>query len=51
MDFMKKRRNVSIWLLVALGVGIGFLIKNVKIGLILGLAIGLLAGSLAGGRK
>jgi hypothetical protein len=29
-------------------VGIGFFIKNVKIGLIIGLMLGLLAGGLAG---
>jgi hypothetical protein len=45
-----KKREVAIWFLVVLGVTIGFLIKNVKIGLILGLIIGLLAGSLAGRR-
>jgi len=36
------RRNVSILTLVLIGLGIGYLIKNVKIGLILGLLIGLL---------
>ena len=46
-----KRREVSIWLLVILGVGIGLIIKNVKLGLIVGLVIGLLAGGLASGRK
>lgn len=44
------RRNVSIWFLVILGVAIGFMIKNVEIGLIVGLGIGLLAGSFAGRR-
>lgn len=42
---------MSIWLLVILGVGIGLIIKNVKLGLIVGLVIGLLAGGLASGRK
>jgi len=42
------RRKVGIWFLVILGVAIGFMIKNVKAGLLLGLIIGLLAGSLAG---
>lgn len=36
------RRNVSILTLLIIGLGIGWLIKNVKIGLILGLIIGLL---------
>ena len=46
-----KRRKVSIWFLVILGLAIGYMIKNVEIGLILGLIIGLLGGSLAGGRR
>lgn len=36
------RRNVSILTLLIIGLGVGYLIKNVKIGLILGLIIGLL---------
>jgi uncharacterized membrane protein (UPF0136 family) len=36
------RRNVSILTLLIIGLGVGYLIKNVKIGLILGLVIGLL---------
>ena len=36
------RRNVSILTLLIIGLGIGYLIKNVKIGIILGLVIGLL---------
>jgi uncharacterized membrane protein (UPF0136 family) len=36
------RRNVSILTLLIIGLGIGYLIKNVKIGLILGLIVGLL---------
>jgi hypothetical protein len=36
------RRNVSILTLLVIGIGLGWLIKNVKIGLILGLVIGLL---------
>ena len=36
------RRNVSIFTLLVIGLGVGYLIKNVKIGLILGLIIGLL---------
>jgi uncharacterized membrane protein (UPF0136 family) len=36
------RRNVSILTLLIIGLGVGYLIKNVKVGLILGLVIGLL---------
>jgi hypothetical protein len=36
------RRNVSILTLLIIGLGVGYLIKNVKIGLILGLVIGIL---------
>jgi uncharacterized membrane protein (UPF0136 family) len=36
------RRNVSILTLLIIGLGIGYLIKNVKIGIILGLVIGVL---------
>lgn len=36
------RRNMSILTLLVIGLGLGWLIKNVKIGLILGLIIGLL---------
>ena len=36
------RRNVSIFTLLVIVLGVGYLIKNVKIGLILGLIIGLL---------
>lgn len=36
------RRNVSILTLLVIGIGLGWVIKNVKIGLILGLVIGLL---------
>ena len=36
------RRNVSIFTLLIIGLGVGYLIKNVKIGIIIGLVIGLL---------
>jgi hypothetical protein len=36
------RRNMSILTLLIIGLGVGYLIKNVKVGLILGLVIGLL---------
>jgi hypothetical protein len=40
------RRNVSILTLLVIGIGIGWLIKNVKIGLILGLIIGILISTI-----
>jgi uncharacterized membrane protein (UPF0136 family) len=36
------RRNLSIFTLLVIGLGVGYLIKNVKVGLIIGLIIGLL---------
>jgi hypothetical protein len=36
------RRNVSIFTLLVIGLAIGWMIKNVKIGLIIGLVLGLL---------
>jgi hypothetical protein len=36
------RRNMSIFTILLLGLGLGWLIKNVKIGLIIGLVLGLL---------
>jgi len=36
------RRNMSIFTLLVIGLGVGYIIKNVKIGIILGLVIGLL---------
>jgi hypothetical protein len=36
------RRNVSIFTLLIIGLAVGWMIKNVKIGLIIGLIFGLL---------
>jgi|MGYP000412401549 hypothetical protein len=36
------RRNVSLFTLLLIGLGVGWMIKNVKIGLIIGLVFGLL---------
>jgi len=44
---MQKKRRIGIFTIVAIGVLIGFFLKNVKIGLIIGLLLGLLAGGLA----
>lgn len=48
---MHPRRKISFFLLIIIGVVLGFAIKNIEIGLIIGLAIGLLAGSLIKGSK
>jgi len=48
---MQPRKRIGIVTLLLLGLGIGFFIKNVKVGLIIGLALGLLAGGLISGRK
>jgi hypothetical protein len=40
------RRNMSIFTLLVLGIGLGWLIKNVKVGIILGLVIGLLISTI-----
>jgi hypothetical protein len=48
----QKRRKVSLWFLIALGIGIGLFIKSVKIGLIIGLILGIVATGLSfGGNK
>jgi len=47
---MEKRRTISIWFLVLIGVGIGLVLKNVRAGLLIGLIIGLLTISLVAGR-
>ena len=36
------RRNMSILTILMIGLGLGWMIKNVKIGLIIGLVLGLL---------
>lgn len=47
----KGRRRVSLGFLVITGVVLGFLIKNVKAGLLIGLVLGLLISGLAGMKK
>ncbi|MBV9987107.1 MAG: hypothetical protein JO301_05480 [Chitinophagaceae bacterium] len=44
---MQQRRRMSVITILVLALGIGFLLKNVRIGLIIGLVLGLLAGSLS----
>ncbi len=50
---MQPRKRIGIATLLLIGLGIGFFIKNVKIGLVIGLMLGLLAGGLisGGGRR
>ncbi len=48
---MQPRKRIGIVTLLIIGLGIGFFIKNVKIGLIIGLGLGLLAGGLIGGEN
>lgn len=48
---MHPRRKIGVTTIILIGLGLGFLIKNVKVGLIIGLAIGLLAGGLLSGRR
>ena len=45
------RRDISIGVLIIIGLIIGFLIKRVQVGLIIGLALGLLAAGLISNRK
>jgi hypothetical protein len=42
---MKQRRKISFFMLMLIGLGIGWMLKNVKIGLIVGIVMGLLLTS------
>jgi len=42
---MKQRRKISFFMLLVIGLGIGWMLKNVKIGLIVGIVMGLLLTS------
>ena len=42
----QPRRRIGILTLILIALGIGLLLKNVKLGLIIGLGLGLLAGGL-----
>ncbi len=48
---MEKRRTMTIWFLVILGLAIGFAIENVRAGLLIGLIIGLCTIGLVAGKK
>jgi hypothetical protein len=43
---MHPRKKIGFFTVLLIGVALGFLIKNVKIGLVIGLALGLFAGSM-----
>jgi len=47
----KPRKRIGAITLILIALGIGLLLKNVKIGLIIGLGLGLMAGSLMGNQK
>ncbi len=42
---MKQRRKISFFMLLVIGLGIGWMLKNVKVGLIVGIVMGLLLTS------
>lgn len=50
---MHPRKRIGIVTIILIGLGIGFFIKNVKVGLVIGLMLGLLAGGMisSGNRK
>ena len=48
---MQPRKRMGIVTLLIIGLGIGFFIKNVKIGLIIGLGLGLLVGGMLSSKK
>ncbi len=43
---MQQRRKISFFLLIIIGVVLGFAIKNIEVGMVIGIVIGLLAGGL-----
>lgn len=43
-----NRKRISLGVLVLIGVGLGLIIKNIKVGMIIGLVIGIFISTLAG---
>ncbi|NCI46903.1 hypothetical protein [Sediminibacterium soli] len=48
---MQGRRRVSVLTILLIALAIGFLLKNVRLGLIVGLGLGLIAGGLISGKR
>ncbi|MFT4202985.1 MAG: hypothetical protein QM610_03645 [Chitinophagaceae bacterium] len=46
-----NRKRISLGVLVLVGVGLGLLIKNIKIGMIVGLVLGVAIATLSGKRN
>lgn len=47
----KARRDITVGVVIIIGLVIGFLIKRVHVGLMIGVALGLLAGGLLSKRR
>jgi uncharacterized membrane protein (UPF0136 family) len=47
----RARRDISVGVLIVIGLVIGFLIKKVHVGLLIGIGLGLLAGAFLSNRK
>ena len=48
---MHARKKISVITILLIGVGLGYLIKNVKVGLVIGLMLGLLSAGLINSKK
>lgn len=48
---MQGRRRTSVLTILIIALAIGFILKNVKLGLIIGLGLGLIAGGLISGKR
>jgi hypothetical protein len=47
----KPRKRIGVFTIILIALGIGLLLKNVKLGLIIGLGLGLMAGGLMSNHK
>jgi uncharacterized membrane protein (UPF0136 family) len=48
---MHPRKRLGVVTIILLGLGIGYFIRNVKVGLVIGLVLGLLAGGMITGSR
>jgi hypothetical protein len=48
---MEQRRGIGFVTLIIIGIALGYILKGVKVGLVIGLGIGLLASSLLRRRR